>query len=534
MRYLLTLATLLMVLWGNSSIAQQSETKLANLVELKQKRKEAAHRRRRIIFNNDGNDYQCPGPPTVENFLKCRTTPLLGSHVDSIFYCCVEGLIAHHNSKEAEVLPLKEGFSEKYPNLADDLIRQGTDTLEVMVDFCRKHDIEVFCSYRMNDTHDVGNSDIVARWKKDHPGCLLGSEQQRPRHGQWTALDYGRPEVRDKVFRILQEICQGYAVDGVELDFFRHPVFFKRHAAGRDCGQEERDMMTRLMRRVRKMTEQAGLTRGRPILIAIRVPDSIGYCSAIGLDIVRWLEEDLVDILVPGGYYRFSPWQVTVELGHKYNVPVYPCLSESRTRYHGLDRGEAASVRNSLEGYRARAMNVWDAGADGVYIFNFFNPLSPLWRELGDRESLQTMDKVYTTGARGIATIESGWIGLTGGERFLNRPTFGPERPLQLEPGRSVEVVLRAGQHVREDKARRLLPEVKLRLRVSGLAEADDLAVKINGNSLADRTKTGAWLEYPVRAGLVTKGTNRFDIAIKATSARKPVLDDLLLWVRYK
>ena len=103
------------------------------------------------------------------------------------------------------------------------------------------------------------------------------------------------------------------------------------------------------------------------------------------------------------------------------------------------------------------------------------------------------MDKVYTTGAGGIATIDSGWIGLAGGERFLNRPTFCPERPVQLEPGQSVGVELRVGQHVGKDQARRLVPEVKLRLRVSGLAGADDLAVGINGNSLGDGTRADVW-----------------------------------------
>ncbi len=79
----------------------------------------------------------------------------------------------------------------------------------------------------------------------------------------------------------------------------------------------------------------------------------------------------------------------------------------------------------------------------------------------------------------------------------------------------------------------RVVPEVKLHLRVRGLPHADCLVVKLNGHSLVDVSKTGMRLEYPVRAELVTKGRNDFEITLKPTRAGKPVLDDLLLRVRY-
>lgn len=57
------------------------------------------------------------------------------------------------------------------------------------------------------------------------------------------------------------------------------------------------------LRRVRTMTDEVGQKRGRPLLIAVRVPDSAGYAKALGLDVPRWLEEDLIDIMVAGGYF---------------------------------------------------------------------------------------------------------------------------------------------------------------------------------------------------------------------------------------
>jgi hypothetical protein len=66
------------------------------------------------------------------------------------------------------------------------------------------------------------------------------------------------------------------------------------------------------------MADAAGLKRGRPVLIAVRVPDSVGYCNAIGIDLLEWLKGDLLDLLIASGYFRLSQWEDTVALGHRY------------------------------------------------------------------------------------------------------------------------------------------------------------------------------------------------------------------------
>jgi len=536
-------AALLAVIFGGSVMAQESAVKVTKLDELKRERKRAAHRKRRIIFDNDGNEpvYYLK-EATPEALLACRTTPLLGSQVDSIFYCTWSSPFGTftHNTKVGEVFDTtvelkhpkntRRAFSK---NKTAELIKQGTDPLKIMVEFCKRNRIEIFWSMRMNDTHDAASSStwygggvMLNKFKRDHPEYLLGSKDKRPKRGAWTAVDYGRKEIRDLAFRFHEEVCENYDVDGVELDFFRHLNYFKRPAMGQAASQEDRDKMTSLIRRIRRMTERAGLKRGRPILVAVRVPDSVGYCEAIGFDIVRWMKEDLIDILVPSGYFRLNHWEVSVQLARKYGVAVYPCLSESRVK----DR-EARRVRASLACYRARATNVWDSAADGVYMFNSFNPRNPLWRELGDPEALETMDKVYCTGARGVRAANSR---LANGVRFLNRQLLSPERPVPLKPGESANVELRVGQHVRRSTAQGLVPEVTLRLRVKQLPDAADLSVKLNDKPLSGGTKSKTWLDYSVSPATVRKGMNRFEMTLNPGSTAKPVLQDLLLWVRYK
>ena len=347
---------------------------------------------------------------------------------------------------------------------------------------------------------------------------IMGTKDERPVNGGYTAIDYARPEVRDLAFRFFEEVCNNYDVDGVEADFFRHLTFFRKHAMGGQAGQEELDMMTDLLRRIRGMADDVGAKRGRPILISVRVPDSAELCKAVGLDVERWMKEDLIDLLVVSGYFRLNPWETSVELGHRYGVPVYPCLSESR-----IKDDEARKVRASLECYRARAMNVLDSGADGVYLFNFFDPHSPLWKEVGAKETMGPLDKTYTTAARGFGNLDF-WY--EGGEHFKKRSVVTPDTPRPLAPGEPETVELRVGEELDASKA-------TLCLRVDGLAKPGDISVKFNAQPLDEGSKSGVYLEYDLDASLMKRGVNEIAILLgPAAGESKPAVLDLLLRVR--
>ena len=534
-----SLAAVLAAICGGRAMAAGG--KIASLDELRLERKRLAHRKRRIIFNNDGNEpVYYLDEATEKAFLACRTTPLLGSQVDSIFYCTWSsgfGLFTH-DTKVGEVFTTtanpkhpkntRGGFSK---NKTAAFIKQGTDPLKMMVAFCKKHGIEAFWSFRMNDTHDAWGGwyspYLFPHLKKDHPEWLVASAKKRSRHGGWSAMDFNHKEVRDLAVRFVEEVCESYDVDGIEMDFFRHAVYFKGPAWGKDASQAELDKLTSMVREVRQATERIGLRRGRPILVAVRVPDSVAYSRAMGIDVERWMKEGLIDLMAVTGYFRLSHWDVSVKLGGRYGVPVYACLSETRMR-----DGEARKARASLACYRGRATNAWAAGAAGVYLFNAFNPRSPLWRQLGEPKTLATMDKLYTTGARGVGVV-SRWMA-NGERRFLKRSVLSPERPAALTPGKTTTIRLRVGEKVGTLADKKLSPEVKLRLRVKGLPSPRDLAVAANGTALAEGKGSGRYVDYAIRPTLVRKGENRFDVTLKPASTAKPTLQDLLLWVRYK
>ncbi len=498
--------------------------------EMRQLRKQAAHRQRRIIFNNDGYDRTVAKAATPEAFLQALTTPLSGSQVDSVFYCDSYGFnLLAHNSDVSEVCLVD--------NVTKGLIEQGTDPLEVMVDYCRKHNIEIFWSLRVNDEHDSWGADPLPWFKEHRTDCLFGTKEDPPPHGPWSGVDFAVPEVREQVFSIIQDVCQRYDIDGLELDFFRQLTCFKSTAWGQPVTQEERDMMTGLLRRVRAMTEEVAQERGRPLLIAVRVPDCPEYSRALGLDWEQWLQEDLIDILVVGSYFQLRPWEDTVQLGHQYDVPVYPCLENPSmgAPRHGPDR----MARYAEEAYRAWAMNVWNSGADGVYLFNFnyyFALEHPLWRELGDPEILEPLDKLYHVSVMGTGHFSVNRY-LPEGDQFVRVPVLSPDHPVTLPIGQTKTTTLMVGDNVLWGKEQGIVPELKLALRVDNVLKPQDISVKLNGQVLSYgilRAFEYGWLEYTVAPELVKQGANNLEL----TSAQDPdfpaaVVEDVQLQVRY-
>ena len=484
-----------------------------SLQDLRIERARLAGQPRRLIMNNDGCDclyFPSDQEPTVENFLELRTTALAGTQVDTISYCTISSGFGQftHNTNVAAVLddPLPAQFRNSGKrNITRDLIDRGTDPLRIVTGFTRENGMECFWSMRMNDTHDVAHTPekpyfLFPPLKKEHPEWLISDPTKRTPHGRWSSVNYALPEIRDLAFHYIEEVCQNYDVDGVEMDFFRHLTYFPSVANGGKASEGEREMMTQLMRRIRTMTETVGLKRNRPILLAIRLPDSPAFCRDMGLDLEKWLSEGLVDILIPSGYFRHHHWEDTVKLGHAKGVQVVPCLTDSRVK------GESRFRRRSIEGYRGRAANAWAAGADGLEIFNVFNPQSSIWNELGDAEELELKDKLYfVTPVDGSA---NSWM--ADGEAHREMPLLSPGNPTFLKAGKPfvTEIV------ISEDPSLAATRTATLHLNIPVLGSPENIETSLNGHVLQNGRIDGSWIDYPLSGGHLKKGTNGIELQI--------------------
>jgi len=517
---------------GRAVLAEAVAKKILEELKIQKQRrtrKKAAHRKRRLIFDNDGGDVQFLAEPTRQAFLAKRISPLVGTHVDTMLYCTRSSGFGFftYNTKVGEIFTCTEGRFKD--NKTGYFIEQGTDALKMVAEFCKENNIELFWSMRMNDTHDAFDDLGLPQLKKDHPEWIMDPNRSRLKKGRWSAVDYGVKEIRDLAYQYCREVCENYDVNGIHLDFFRHPLFFRDQTKGKNVGQDDRDLMTELLSRIRTMTEQVGMQKGKPILVSVRVPDSVGYCNAIGLDIERWMKEGLIDIMVASGYCRLNPWEITVELGHKYAVQVYACLSESRHRDE-----LAKQVRASSQCYRARAMNAWHGGVDGICLFNIFNPKRDIWNELGDPKTLAALDKVYTTGGR-VAVYAGAY--LAGGRKFLNRQLVSPETPLPLKPGKPETVELIVGENVRKNIAAGNIPDIELDIRLNvqndKSAGMKILTVKINGKEICDGKMQAEMFKYRIEPNMLNQGKNSFQITLDPKSKATVKIDDIQLWLRY-
>lgn len=487
--------------------------------------RKAVDRQRRIIFNNDGNEpvYHCKAGATAEELLRQRTSPLAGSQVDAIFYCTWSsgfGLFTH-NTRVGQVFNTREEMFEA--NRTQEFLNKGIDPLEVMIDFAHEHGMELFWSMRMNDTHDGSRAAYgpvmfrANRLKQEHPEWLIGSKDNPPKYGAWSAVDFGVAEIRDLAFRYCEEICQNYTVDGIELDFFRHAFFFKCSGFGEPCGPEELNHMTELMRRIRTMTEQTGRQRGRPILLAVRVPDSVEYCRHIGIDLERWLADGLVDLLVVSGYTQLNCWEYSVQLGHRYGVKVYPSLDEPRIRDEA-----ARKLRGSLAAYRGRALNVWSAGGDGIYMFNYFNPRSPLWRELGDPETLRKLDRYYFSSVRGPGHMP------VPHREFIRVPVLNPGNPITIRPQETASVEFQAGESFNDNSESTC---ITLHLLFKPMREPQHLRAMLNRAELSAAEVGDGWLAFVLPEGSLRKGANTLELSVHPGQTEMCSLLDLYLEV---
>ena len=491
--------------------------------ELAAQRKEMKSRRRRIVYNNDGNDVFSAAATTPDGFLSVRMKPVLGTQVDSVFFCTGATTMFTHQAKVGETYG-------KYGGPADGikaLEKLGTDCLAETIKFCHENDIEVFFSHRINDIHDSFLDWELSTWKREHPEYLMGKPEDRQKYpdtdprSRWSALNFQIPEVRDYLIAIIDDVLARYDVDGIEIDYFRNSMFFRPNLAFQPVTPAQVDILTGFQRRIRQVAQEHGKRRGRPILVATRVPITLRTGLHIGIDTKRWLEEDLLDVLVVGlGCFPFTnPVRELAELGHAHDVPVYPSIA-----------GSGRTEQLTIEHWRGTAANFFHAGADGVYLFNTFprTPQHPHFTELGDALKLARANKIFA--------IDQGPVDDGGVIQALEQ---AQALPVEFGvPGESREVTLPVGDDVAGAAKKGQLALSTLRVRFQGKPAGDTVEVRLNGDVLtsAEEDEEYAWVTYATDPSQFRHGDNVLAFRVRDASdmARPIVVKSVELRVDYK
>ncbi len=460
----------------------------------------AEARPRPVIFNNDGGDaYLFPANRefSIENFLKERTTQLPATSVSTVSYCTISSSFGQftHPTRLGEFLTLSHN-REGRRNITGELARLGTDPLREVIRYAHANSLEVFWCQRMNDCHDVTHRtdkpyERYSKLKQDHPDWLFGAIGEKLPNGVWSAVDYRVPQIRELAAGFVREVADNYEIDGVELDFCRHFHLFGTVARGQTATPEERAMIVAMIRQIRSDLDAAGRKRNRPILLAIRVPDSPEYCRDAGLDLETILREHLIDILIGGGYFQLNSWDRLAALGQKYGVKTYAGLAESRIQN---TLPAMSRFRNAV--WRGRAAAALQAGVDGIYIFNQFN-LSPSRAayayELKEPAKLFAGNKFY------FATSLDGNPGLylKDGAGYRHTPLITPKNPLKSR--NSAEVTIETGE---------ISPPREVRLFCQGNLDGGS-RVELNGVAAELEFRNGELSVYRVDPAALQTAQNR-------------------------
>ncbi len=494
----------------------------------REQRRLAADRPRRLVINNDGAEPAVlMTEPTEEDFLRHRTTLLADTPVDAIFYCPrSSGFgVFTHRTKAGQVFGLKTG---RYVNNQTEAMHaRGLDPLQLVTDFAHRHGKEAFFSLRMNDTHDAHISKYGADWfadnrlKTTHPEWLLGAYDTRLKHGAWSAVNYAVPEVRELAFQFVVEACLNYDVDGVELDFFRHPCFFPSTTQGAEASAAELEAMTELVRRIRGRMDEIGTRRGRALLLAVHAPDCPDYARAMGLDLERWMADGLFDLWIAGGTFRLRPWAESVALAKRHGVKILPSLDDPRVK-----DTLARELRSTPDAWRGRAAEAWAAGADGISLFNFYDVVredgTAVLRDLADPVRLAARPQDVFASWLGQVNSSAGNFPL---DAFMKLPLLDGGRPRSLAAGGTERVPL----VLWEDYGATKPAALELRLRVTGSkADAALPRLAVNGTTIdATRlTRDGEWLSVAVTPAELRVGSN--DVSLTAGNTPLRWLDALL------
>ncbi|MBU3198618.1 hypothetical protein LL037_19320 [Clostridium estertheticum] len=348
-----------------------------------------------VMYDFDGySDFFSGKYPTVETLKNKTIDRLNGKNVGTVNWCLGTTGALSYNSKYAG--NAFEGTEEFDSELRDgdrlaksqilNILASGKSPLEIVADRGADKGIAVNASLRM----DVFYNPTIYGFLN---GNMYNEYKKFAQPGNFP-LSYYYPEVRNYIKNILIEAGSFNNVNGVTLDFCRYPTVF-----GSETPNDQKVLiMNEFLRTLRKE-----LPKNKTITIRVPWKNPIQY----GFDVNTWVKEGLLDTLIPssiGNEDKSFEISSYVDMVKNTNVKLYVGISADVSG-HDITKEEEELVKQGLyinnkeyldiEQYLLRAYDVYEAGADGVFLFNstsnlYLNGSSPVESTyLGDKVQIE-------------------------------------------------------------------------------------------------------------------------------------------------
>ena len=466
----------------------------------------------RVLCNDDGWIMGTYGPPLTPADMRDKMiAPYAGSPVDIFLWSIGGHEVYDYETEVGERFgdgyeDLDEGQQRKAENLRQ-MIKAHGGPVTVISQLCREAGMAFFPSVRMNEHYDMEESaPNYGRLRRDHPELCIGRPGESIPHGslEWgirTGLNYAFPEVRTHMSNIIFELVERFDIDGIELDFMRHPAFFRLAEA-----YQYRYLMTDFLYGVRAKLDEVSQKKGKQLSLAVRVPPTLADAKRIGLDAEVWMKEGMVDMLIAGG--GFIPFEMPIRewvaTAEGTDCKIYGCFEGLRPLLN----------EKSL---KALALRYWEAGVDGIYFFNYYS-MSNDWKrnvlnQLADATVLRRLNKCYELdhSNRHQPTSQLGYS-------FLNAIPAA-QLPVQFNQtfyDRAVRLQLDIADDVESATADGILSQCTLGLGFEGLTAEDAFEIRLNQTPIPWNNRLNptnesirveyeqGWNQYPSRTQEVT------------------------------
>lgn len=332
----------------------------------------------KVWFNHDGThiltNVNVGAKPQEfsEKLFRDSVKELAGTGIDAVAFSPGNGVVPWWQSKVSDHWNWFTKRTGKQPGGVGRYIRDGGDLVAVFVEECRKNNLSPILTIRLKDEHHIENMDSewVSKFFFEHQDWRL-DPSPRAVFGL-RGLNWIHPEVPQERLTIIRELASNYDIDGIELDFMRHPPFFDLKAT---TPEQRQKIITGFIKNVRQILDET-TPEGKTRYLAIRVPNRQGELASIGLDLKTLNSEKLVDLV------NVSPSYVSqVESDLKEMAEQAPDAKFFYELTHASMRGPSPSWGELIDDYPIRittdeqfytAANLaYAQGAKGISLFNF-------------------------------------------------------------------------------------------------------------------------------------------------------------------
>lgn len=253
--------------------------------------------------------------------------------------------------------PTTEGVSKYFTTFftcARPLLQKGIDIYEILTRQIREAGCKVYLSVRMNDGH-----------YRDNPAINTPFSMKHSCNGDGADLDYSQEVVQNRYYAYIEELLGTYKVDGIELDWLRYPSVLPKEKRG------DHTIISDYMRRIRALLDGFDPDLGLAVRLYPHEEKNLGY----GFDPVQWLCDGTADLLTIENFYVPTNFEMPVKAWRE-SIAKRNTEKRPYTLLCGSDwgvccqAGQHIPMNPSL--VRGFAADCLSQGADGIYLFNFF------------------------------------------------------------------------------------------------------------------------------------------------------------------